>query len=49
MRSPHRSKALFFRIKKSIIRFQSYEDMMAGDEGQLVHPGPETWNPIIES
>jgi len=30
------SKALFFRIKKSIIRFQSYGDMMAGEEGQLV-------------
>jgi len=30
------SKALFYRIKRSIIRFQSYEDMMAGDEGQLV-------------
>jgi dynein heavy chain len=30
------SRALFFRIKKSIIRFQSYNDMMAGEEGQLV-------------
>jgi dynein heavy chain len=30
------SKALFYRIKKSIIRFQSYEKMMAEEEGQLV-------------
>eukprot|EP00960_Hanusia_phi_P039624 753955-Hanusia_phi.AAC.6 len=30
------SRALFYRIKKSIIRFQSYEDMMSGQEGQLV-------------
>jgi len=30
------SKALFHRIKKSIIRFQSYEDMLSGEEGQLV-------------
>ena len=30
------SKALFQRIKKSIIRFQSYQDMMSGEEGQRV-------------
>ena len=30
------SRALFYRIKKSIIRFQSYADMMSGEEGILV-------------
>jgi dynein heavy chain len=30
------SRALFYRIKKSIIRFQSYADMMSGEEGVLV-------------
>jgi dynein heavy chain, axonemal len=30
------SRALFYRIKRSIIRFQSYADMMSGDEGVMV-------------